>query len=98
MTGSSITPGQVRAAISLYDVVVETIPLERAGPAGSHSRGPCPFHRDPSRGLYVDASGALYRCFCCGRHGDVIRWTMDRDQVDEPEAVSRLARRAGLAG
>ncbi|WP_426290446.1 CHC2 zinc finger domain-containing protein [Sphingomonas sp. TWP1-3-1] len=93
MTEASPTPKQIKAAVSLFDVIDSITPLQRVGYDG---RGACPFHRDQPRELHVDALNEIYRCFSCGRQGDVIRWTMDHERVDEEKAMQILSRRAGL--
>ena len=93
MTEADPTPKQIKAAVSLFDVIDSITPLQKVGYDG---RGVCPFHPDQTRGLHVDASKELYRCFSCGRQGDVIRWTMDHERVDEEQAMRILSRRAGL--
>ena len=85
---------RLRAAVGLADLIGETCAL--ADDRGL-LRGSCPAHPDGSRSLYVARDGSFYHCFSCGRHGDAVRWTMDREEVDEPRALSLLAKRMGDA-
>lgn len=45
----------------------------------------CPFHNDhkPSCRIYDDH----YHCFVCKRHGDVIQWVEEWEQVDFQTAL-----------
>ncbi len=85
---------RLRAAVGLADLIGETCAL--ADDRGL-LRGSCPAHPDGSRSLYVARDGSFYHCFSCGRHGDAVRWTMYREEVDEPRALSLLAERMGDA-
>lgn len=58
--------------------------------------GLCPFHQEQTASLAVSREAGLYHCFGCGASGDVIRFVERTQQVSFPEAVRRLARRAGL--
>jgi DNA primase len=44
----------------------------------------------------VSRDAGLFHCFGCGAGGDVIRFVERTQRVSFPEAVRRLARRAGL--
>jgi DNA primase len=75
----------------LYEVVTEQgIALRRRGRTYF---GLCPFHAEQTP---VSRDAGLFHCFGCGAGGDVIRFVERTQQVSFPEAVRRLARRAGL--
>jgi DNA primase len=59
--------------------------------------GLCPFHREQTASLAVSREAGLFHCFGCGAGGDVIRFVERAQQVSFPEAVQRLACRAGIA-
>ena len=59
--------------------------------------GLCPFHREQTASFAVSREAGLFHCFGCGAGGDVIRFIERAEQVSFPEAVRRLARRAGVA-
>jgi len=52
--------------------------------------GKCPFHDDKTPSLSVNPKENLWQCFGCGVGGDAIRFIEMMDNVDFPEAVSRL--------
>jgi DNA primase len=58
--------------------------------------GLCPFHREQTASFAVSRDAGLFHCFGCGAGGDVIRFVERVQQVSFPEAVRRLARRAGV--
>ena len=59
--------------------------------------GLCPFHGEQTASFAVSREAGLFLCFGCGAGGDVIRFIERAEQVSFPEAVRRLARRAGVA-
>ena len=59
--------------------------------------GLCPFHQEQTASFAVSREAGLYHCFGCGAGGDVIRFVERTQQVSFPEAVRRLAQRAGLS-
>lgn len=86
---------QVKTANDLCEVVREQgIVLRRRG----HTYfGLCPFHAEQTASFAVSRDAGLFHCFGCGAGGDVIRFVERMQQVSFPEAVRRLARRAGLS-
>jgi DNA primase len=85
---------QVKTANDLCEVVREQgIALRRRGRTYF---GLCPFHHEQTASFAVSRDAGLFHCFGCGAGGDVIRFVERIQQVSFPEAVRRLARRAGL--
>ena len=85
----------VREKSPIADVIGEHVQLRNAG--GGNLKGLCPFHDEKSPSLSVSPAKGLFHCFGCGAGGDVIRFIERAEQVSFPEAVRRLARRAGVA-
>ena len=85
---------QIKEANDIVDVVGERINLRQAGPS---SKGLCPFHDDKHPSLDVDPRRQRYRCWACGKHGDVFSFIQEYDKVSFPEAMELLARRAGIS-
>lgn len=60
---------------------------------GQNQMALCPFHPDKTPSLSIH--GQLYKCHGCGAKGDVLRFLMDKDALDFPQALARLQ---GLVG
>ncbi len=77
----------------IYDVVSSSVSLKRAGRL---YKGLCPFHseRTPSFMVYPDTQS--FYCFGCGKGGDVIKFTMEINNLTYIEAVRLLAERCGM--
>ena len=83
----------LRARISIADLVGETVDLVRTG---NELRGECTAHPDRERGLFVQDTKGIYRCFSCGRQGDVVQWTRETARCSEEAAIAILSQRAEL--
>jgi len=95
MTGlnSEEIVNQVRAAVDLVDVVSEYVQLRKSGRA---YLGLCPFHSEKSPSFNVNADRQFFHCFGCGAGGDVFSFMMKIEQLTFPEALQKLADRAGI--
>lgn len=65
-------------------------------PAGALYKGICPFHNDTRPSLTVDPKWQNFRCWACGKHGDVLTFVQEFEKIDFREALHLLARRAGI--
>jgi DNA primase len=84
---------QVKDANDIVDVVGSYVALRPAGPT---FKGLCPFHEDHRPSFDVDPRRQRYRCWSCGKYGDVITFVQEFERVDFREALELLARRAGI--
>lgn len=84
---------RVKEANDIVDVVGTYVALH---PAGKKFKGLCPFHDDHRPSFDVDPQFQNYRCWSCGKYGDVFNFIMDHERVSFPEAQELLARRAGI--
>ncbi|HVH36093.1 MAG TPA: CHC2 zinc finger domain-containing protein, partial [Tahibacter sp.] len=81
------------ARIDIVDVIQERIPLKKAGRDWSAR---CPFHDERSPSFTVSPQKQFYHCFGCGAHGSAIKFLMDYDRLEFPDAIEELAGRVGL--
>jgi len=84
---------QVKEANDIVDVVGSYMNLRPAGPT---FKGLCPFHDDHRPSFDVDPRRQRYRCWSCGKYGDVLTFVQEFERVDFREALELLARRAGI--
>jgi DNA primase len=87
------TVEQVAAASDIVAIIGSYFPLKRAG---TEFRAICPFHQEKTPSFYVSPSKQSYYCHGCGAGGAVFQFLMQYENVDFPEAVRRLASRAGI--
>jgi DNA primase len=84
---------QVKEASDIVAVVGDYVSLQ---PAGAVFKGLCPFHNDSRPSFQVDSRWQNYRCWACGKFGDVFTFVMEFEKVSFQEARDLLARRAGI--
>jgi DNA primase len=83
----------VKEANDIVDVVGGYVSLRSAG---ATYKGLCPFHDDSRPSFDVDPRRQRYRCWSCGKYGDVISFVQERERVSFLEALELLARRANI--
>ena len=84
----------VREQAPIADVIGEYLQLRNAG--GGSLKGLCPFHDEKTPSFNVTPARGLWYCFSCADGGDVIKFVEKVDNLSFPEAVERLAARAGI--
>lgn len=78
----------LKARLDIVDIVGTYVELKRAG---SSFKAPCPFHDEKSPSFVVNPSRQSYHCFGCGAHGDSIKFVMEYEKLNYPEAIEKLA-------
>jgi DNA primase len=84
---------QVKEASDIVAVVGTYLSLT---PAGSIYKAVCPFHNDTRPSLQIDPKWQNFRCWACGKKGDVFTFVSEFEKVSFLEAREILARRAGI--
>lgn len=83
----------IKEKINIVDFIGEQVPLKKAG---ASYKGLCPFHGEKTPSFVVTPGRETWKCFGCGLGGDVFNFVMQREGVDFPEALRRLAGRTGV--
>ncbi len=78
----------------IEDVVGSYVKLTKR--SGSNIFGLCPFHSEKTPSFSVSPDKQIYHCFGCGKGGGVVNFIMEIENLDFRDAVSFLARRAGM--
>jgi len=77
----------------IEELVGSYVTLKRAG---SNLTGLCPFHSEKTPSFSVSPAKKFFYCFGCGAGGDAITFVMKIENLDYPQAVEFLAKRAGI--
>lgn len=77
----------------IVDVVSEYTDLKKTGKL---YLGICPFHNEKAPSFFVDKWKKTFRCYGCGKSGNVIDFIMEIDKCSFETAVNKLCKRAGL--
>ncbi|MEO6926114.1 MAG: DNA primase [Rhodanobacter sp.] len=84
---------ELLARVDIVDVIERRVPLKKAGREWTAC---CPFHNERSASFYVSPAKQFFHCFGCGVHGSAIKFLMDYDRLEFPDAVEELAQTVGL--
>jgi DNA primase len=84
---------QIQQASDIVDVIAEHVSLKKRG---REMVGLCPFHDDHRPSLNVNTTRQIFKCFACGAGGDVFKFVQMRENLTFPQAIERLAERAGI--
>lgn len=85
---------QVRESSDIVDVIGTYVHLNRRG---NNYVGLCPFHNEKTGSFSVNKNMQIYKCFGCGKAGNVFTFMMEYDNLTFVEAVKQLADRAGIS-
>ena len=84
---------RIQQANDIVDVIGEHLALKRKG---REMVGLCPFHDDHRPSFNVNPGKQIFKCFACGAGGDVVKFIQMRENLSFPQALHRLADRAGI--
>ncbi len=84
---------EVKSKLSVLEIVGEQVELRKAG---TTYKGLCPFHGEKTPSFVVTPARDSWHCFGCGEGGDIFSFVMRREGLSFPEALKRLAARAGI--
>ena len=63
---------------------------------GTNWMGCCPFHDEKTPSFSVQQRKGFYKCFGCGKGGNVYTFLMEVDGLSFPEAVKEIAEKSGI--
>ncbi|HPK41139.1 MAG TPA: CHC2 zinc finger domain-containing protein, partial [Candidatus Cloacimonadota bacterium] len=78
---------------NIVDLIGSYISLKRSG---SNYKACCPFHEEKTGSFMVSPSKQIYKCFGCGKAGNVITFVRDYEKISYMDALKKLAERINL--
>ncbi len=91
---SEITIQQILNAARIEEVVGDFVSLKKRG---VNLIGNCPFHSEKTPSFTVSPAKGIYKCFGCGKSGNVTRFVMDHEHLTFPESLEYLAKKYNIA-
>lgn len=85
---------RVRDSIDIVDLVSGYVSLKKTG---KNHTGLCPFHAEKTPSFSVNPDKQIFHCFGCGAGGDAFKFLELQEGLNFPEAVRKLADRAGIS-
>ena len=84
---------QIKQKLNIVDVINRYVPLKKRG---RNHIACCPFHGEKTPSFTVSEELQIYKCFGCGKAGDIFSFVQEYEKIDFPEALSELAKIAGI--
>ena len=85
---------EVRNNVNIVDVISQYVSLEKKG---KDYIGLCPFHQEKTPSFTVNEEKQFFKCFGCGKGGNVFKFLMYKDNLTFPESVEQVAEYAHIA-
>lgn len=89
----SDTKERVRAATDIVDLIGSKLELRRQG---RNYVANCPWHNDTRPSLQINTERQIWKCWVCDIGGDAFNFLMQDEGLSFPEALKKLADRAGI--
>lgn len=84
---------EIKSKIDIVDLINRYIPLKKRG---RHHVACCPFHHEKTPSFTVSPELQIFKCFGCGKSGDMFTFVQEFEKVGFKEALEDLAAIAGV--
>jgi DNA primase len=84
---------EIKTRLDIVDFIREYIELKSAG---TNFKGLCPFHNEKSPSFMVNRDRQSFKCFGCGKGGDIFSFVQEIEGMEFVEALRLLADKAGV--
>jgi len=84
---------EIKKKLDIVEVINKFVPLKKRG---RHYVACCPFHQEKNPSFVVSPELQIYKCFGCGKAGDVFTFVQEYNRIDFKDALEDLAKMAGI--
>jgi len=84
---------EIKKKLDIVEVINHYLPLKKRG---RHYLANCPFHGEKTPSFTVSPELQIFKCFGCGKAGDIFTFVQEFDHVDFKTALEDLAKMAGV--
>ena len=84
----------LRDRADIVEIVSNYTQLKKSG--SNTFKGLCPIHSEKTPSFHVNPDMGIYKCFGCGKSGDLITFVRETEQLNFAEAVEALGKRFGI--
>ena len=74
---------EIKERIDIVQLIEKYVKLKQTG---KNFSGLCPFHKEKTPSFIVSPDIQRYKCFGCGRSGDIFNFVQDIENIDFVEA------------
>ncbi|MFH1712903.1 MAG: DNA primase [Candidatus Jacksonbacteria bacterium] len=85
---------QIKERLDIADFIKQYVELKSAG---SNFKGLCPFHQEKTPSFMVSQAKQMFKCFGCGKGGDIFTFLEEYEGIEFKESLKILADKAGVA-
>lgn len=87
---SKSTIDKILDTAQIVDVIGDFVALRRRG---ANFTACCPFHNEKTPSFSVSPSKGIFKCFGCGKAGNVVNFVMEHEQMTYVEALKFLGKK-----
>jgi len=84
---------EIKKKLDIVEVINKFVPLKKRG---RHFVACCPFHQEKTPSFVVSPELQIYKCFGCGKAGDVFTFVEEYNRIDFKDALEDLAKMAEI--
>lgn len=84
---------EIKNKIDLVELIREYIQVKAVG---ANFQALCPFHQEKTPSFIISPDKQIWRCFGCGKGGDLFDFVMEIEGLEFKEALELLAPKAGV--
>ena len=84
---------EIKDRLDIVEIIGEKIQLQRSG---KNFRALCPFHSERTPSFFVSPELQTFKCFGCGKQGDIFTFLEEYERLTFRETLEVLAKRAGV--
>lgn len=86
-----ISPASIQEVMNRADIADVVGQFVRLKKRGANYLANCPFHNEKTPSFTVSPAKGLYKCFGCGKGGNVVSFVQEHEKLTYPEAIRWLA-------
>lgn len=84
---------EIISSNDIVSTIEQYIPLKKTG---ANFKACCPFHEEKTPSFVVSDKKQIFKCFGCGKGGNVLTFIKEIEKISYSEAIRKLAAKAGI--